>query len=71
MGSPAEDDSPLPAARAFVVQLRASADVARGRFVGRVVHVVSGASASFETLEAMVEFVERTLAGRAEESAGG
>lgn len=70
MTSPAADDRPLPAARAFVVQLRASADVVRGHWAGRVVHVVSGASAPFETLEELMGFVDRTLAGsRADGSA--
>jgi hypothetical protein len=64
MPSPAEDGPPLPAARAFVVQLRGEAEVGRGHWVGRIAHVVSGQSARFETLSELVTFIERTLAAR-------
>jgi hypothetical protein len=57
----ADDDRPLPAARAFVVQLRAEAKVGRGHWVGRVVHVVSGQSSRFETLPELVAFIEGRL----------
>jgi hypothetical protein len=33
---------PLPAQRAFLVQVHAKAEVAQGRLAGRVEHVVSG-----------------------------
>jgi hypothetical protein len=64
MTSRAGDDRPLPAARAFVVQLRGEAEVARGHWVGRIAHVVSGRTAHFETLPELVAFIERVLAGR-------
>jgi hypothetical protein len=65
----AAHDQPLPAARAFVVQLRAEADVGRGHWVGRVVHLVSAQSSRFETLPDLVAFIEGHLAGgRGEES---
>jgi hypothetical protein len=62
MTLPAGDDRPLPAARAFVVQLRGEAEVARGHWVGRVAHVVSGRTTHFETLRELVAFIERVLA---------
>jgi hypothetical protein len=52
---------PLPANRAFVVQLHVEADVARGRVAGRVVHVVSGQATHFDSLEALLTFIDRVL----------
>ena len=54
-------DRPLPAERAFVVQLHVEADVAQQRMVGRVVHVVSGQTAHFDTLESLLTFIDRVL----------
>lgn len=59
-------DRPLPAARAFVVQLRGDAHVGRGRWAGRIAHVVSGRAAHFESLDGLVAFIERVLADREE-----
>jgi hypothetical protein len=53
---------PLPAERAFVVQLYVEVDVARGRIAGRVEHVVSGQAAHFNRLEDLLAFIERMLA---------
>jgi len=57
----------LPANRAFVVQLRADADVARGVVSGRVEHVSSGVAALFESIEQLVECMRDAVArqGRA------
>jgi len=55
---------PLPARGAFVVQFGTDTDVARGRFVGRIEHVVSGQATHFRTLEACLAFVGRVLAYR-------
>ena len=55
-------ERPLPAHGAFVVQFGTETDVARGQFVGRVEHVVSGRATHFLTLEACVAFVGRVLA---------
>ena len=44
----------LPAGRAFVVQLRADADLARGVVRGRVEHVVSGVAALFDSVEQLL-----------------
>jgi hypothetical protein len=51
----------LPAQRAFVVQLGATADVAQGRLEGRVEHVVSGQATQFHTLEDLLAFMARVL----------
>ena len=53
---------PLPAQRAFVVQLHATAAVAQGQLTGRVEHVVSGQAAHFHTLDEMLTFMARVLA---------
>lgn len=54
-------DRPLPAERAFVVQLNVEADVAQGHVVGRVVDVVSGQTAHFPNLEDLLTFIDRVL----------
>jgi hypothetical protein len=54
-------DRPLPAERAFVVQLHVEADVARGRVIGRAVHVVSGQATHFDSLEALLMFIDQVL----------
>ena len=51
----------LPAHRAFVVQLHAEAQVAAGRFRGRVEHVTSGRATHFDSLEALVAFITQTV----------
>ncbi len=53
---------PLPAQGAFVVQFGTETDVARGQFVGRIEHVVSGQATHFRTLGACLAFVGRVLA---------
>ena len=52
----------LPSGRAFVVQFHAEADLAKGLFTGRVEHIVSYQATRFDSLEALVTFMERTLA---------
>jgi hypothetical protein len=58
-GSPAESRvrSPLPFERAFVVQLRADADVGGGAVSGRVEHLSSGVAASFDSVEELVAWI--------------
>jgi hypothetical protein len=56
-------DRPLPAERAFVVQLHVEADMARGRVVGRAVHVVSGQATHFDNLEHLLTFIDHVLRG--------
>jgi hypothetical protein len=57
----------LPAQQAFVVQLRATADVAQGCLEGRVEHVVSGQATQFHTLAELLALWQR---GRTPGSAG-
>jgi hypothetical protein len=63
---PSAPTSSLSPHRAFVVQLRAETDVAAGRLVGRVEHVVSGQTATFQTLEGLLAFFAQMLAERGE-----
>ena len=65
MSCPSAPTSSLSPHRAFVVQLRAETDVAAGRLVGRVEHVVSGQAATFQTLEGLLAFLAQMLAERA------
>jgi hypothetical protein len=55
-------ESPLSPHRAFVVQFRAETKVARGRYAGRVEHVISGQATHFASLEELLAFVGRVLA---------
>jgi len=48
--------------RAFVLQFYPEANVERGRFVGRVEHVVSGQASRFDRLDTLVAFLGRVLA---------
>jgi hypothetical protein len=45
-----------------VVQFRAETDVAAGRLVGRVEHIVSGQVTTFHTLEELLAFLACLLA---------
>jgi hypothetical protein len=54
----------LPADRAFVVQLAATAEVAPGRLEGRVEHVVSGQATHFHSLDDLLAFMARVLRQR-------
>lgn len=55
-------EAPLPADRAFVVQLRAQADASADLFVGRVEHIASGAAVRFASTEALILFIKKALA---------
>jgi len=48
---------PLPADRAFVLQLSADADLAARRVAGRVEHVTSGESTHFASLDQLLGFL--------------
>ena len=52
----------LPSSRAFIVQFHAEADIAKGRFIGRVEHIVSYQVTHFDSLEDLVTFIMRILA---------
>ena len=62
MTTSAERQSPLSPHRAFVVQFRTETDMARGRCMGRVEHVVSGQATHFASLEELLAFMARVLA---------
>jgi len=51
----------LPTNRAFVVQFRAETAAERGRWVGRVEHVVSGQATHFASLEELLAFITKVL----------
>ena len=61
MNQETEPERRLPAARAFVVQFAATAEVAPGRLEGRVEHVVSGQATHFASLEDLLAFMARVL----------
>jgi hypothetical protein len=54
---------PLPTNRAFVVQFRAQPPEAPLAWDGRVEHVVSGQATHFHSLEELMAFICRVLAG--------
>lgn len=54
-------DAPLPAARAFVLQLRAETETAGELFVGRAEHMASGAAERFSSAAELIEFITRIL----------
>jgi hypothetical protein len=58
----AGNESPLPAERAFVIQLRPQTDPADELFVGRVEHIASGAAARFASSADLIAFVASVLA---------
>jgi hypothetical protein len=58
---PTDPVQPLPAQRAFLVQVHAAAEVAQGRLAGRVEHVVSGQATHFASPEELLAFMVRVL----------
>lgn len=52
---------PLPAQRAFVVQIHAAAPVADRSLAGRVEHVVSGRATHFGSVDELLAFMARVL----------
>jgi hypothetical protein len=57
--------TPLPAKRAFVVQLRADADPGTGAISGRVEHVSSGSAALFDSVAELIAWMHAVIAGGA------
>ena len=55
-------EAPLPAERAFVVQLRAQVDPNGELFVGRAEHMASGTAARFGSAEDLIAFITKVLA---------
>jgi hypothetical protein len=60
--APEATQAPLPAERAFVVQLRAQSVPGGDLFVGRVEHVASGESVRFGSAEGLLAFIVKVLA---------
>jgi hypothetical protein len=58
---PADTIHPLPRQRAFLVQVHAEAEVARGRLAGRVEHVVSGQATHFASSLELLAFMAQVL----------
>ena len=52
---------PLPAERAFVVQLRAQADSGGDLFVGRAEHIASGVAVRFGSVAELLAFITNVL----------
>jgi hypothetical protein len=59
--SPQASEAPLPAERAFVVQLRGQSHPRADLFVGRVEHVASGDSERFSSAEELLAFITKVL----------
>ena len=57
----ADTTHPLPARRAFLVQVHAEAEVAQGRLAGRAEHVMSGQATHFASPEELLAFMARVL----------
>jgi hypothetical protein len=54
--------TPLPADRAFVIQLRAQTDPGADLFVGRIEHMTSGEAIRFGSAESLLAFITTVLA---------
>ena len=54
--------APLPAERAFVIQLRAPTDGGDVVFAGRAEHIASGVAARFASVAELIGFVQQALA---------
>ncbi len=61
MQQPKASGSPLSVHRAFVVQFRAETDAAHGRVAGRIEHVASRQTASFQSWAEMQAFISQVL----------
>jgi hypothetical protein len=57
----AATEAPLPAERAFVVQLRAQTDSTEELFVGRAEHMASGATERFASAADLIAFMAKVL----------
>jgi len=58
---PPEAEGPLSPTRAFVVQFREEPESGRGRFAGRVEHMVSGHAARFHSPQDLLAFFAQVL----------
>jgi hypothetical protein len=60
--------APLPADRAFVVQLRAPSHSSGDLFTGRVEHIASGSAMRFDSAEDLIAFITKVLRTEGSES---
>ena len=58
---PAPARAALPVERAFVIQLRADADLDHGLVRGRLEHLTSGAAAVFESAEELLARMQEVM----------
>ncbi len=65
---PAASVTRLPARRSFVVQFAGTSSTEQGAFTGRIEHVLSGVTASFEGGAELLEALESALASAAGEA---
>lgn len=61
MNRPAASGSPLSIHRAFVVQFRVGTDAAHGRVAGRIEHVASRQTGSFQSWAELQSFIAQVL----------
>jgi hypothetical protein len=61
MGQNRERSTTLTPQRAFVVQFHIDTDMAAGRMVGRVEHVMSARSEHFSSMVSLLAFIEKVL----------
>ena len=61
MGQQPKHISSLPTNRAFVLQLRAEANVEQDHFDGRIEHVVSGHASEFHSVGELLAFLAQIL----------
>jgi hypothetical protein len=57
----AQSHCPFPIQCVFVVQVHADAAVAQEQVWGRIEHLVSGQATRFQSMEALVRFMEQVL----------
>ncbi len=61
MSGDEQQSRPLPASRAFVLQIRADSHVESGLLAGRVEHIVSGHATHFESVDDLLTFIAGAL----------
>jgi hypothetical protein len=64
IGRTPASEPPLPAERAFVVQLRAQSGPADDLFLGRAEHMATGTAERFASAEELISFIEKVLAAQ-------
>ena len=64
-----ERSAPLSIHRAFVVQFHQQTDCGGGPISGRVAHIVSGRATPFQSLDALIAFIDQVLRDMRENAA--